>query len=170
MQNPPHRPDNDSGDLRPQIATAALCLDPAAEPPMLLVGVIGLQPREPDAVRTLATLSLIGLLMLCPLICGAEEIAHGARLHGATNGPSGDSPSHCPEEGDNCICQGAVQLDDIRSSDQDSGAVSLPPLFHISFLTPLHPIAHLTWNGSPTGLAGWGGSLAVQAFLQIFRC
>jgi len=53
--------------------------------------------------------------MLCPLICGAEEIAHGARLHGATDGPSGDSPSHCPEEGDNCICQGAVQLDDART-------------------------------------------------------
>jgi hypothetical protein len=36
--------------------------------------------------------------------------------------------------------------------------------------TPHHPIAHLTWGGSPTGLAGWGDTITVRSLLQNFRC
>jgi hypothetical protein len=121
-------------------------------------------------VRTLAAFSLIGLLTLCPLICGAEEIAGGAHRHRPAGGPAGNAPSHCPEEGDNCICQGAIPLDEVRTPAQDSGAIGLRPLLGPCAQIPRHPIAHLTWSGSPTGLAGWGDAVAVRSFLQNFRC
>jgi hypothetical protein len=31
------------------------------------------------------------------------------------------------------------------------------------------PTRHLTPDGSPTGLASWGGSLTIRAYLQNFR-
>ena len=35
---------------------------------------------------------------------------------------------------------------------------------------PLHPVAHLTRDGSPTGLAARGPSVTIRAWLQNFRC
>ena len=115
---------------------------------------------------------LAGLLMLCPILCGAKEFGHGAHRHGASDGATNDpsAPDHCPEDGDNCICQGAVQLDEVRTPDQNFDALGVPTLLDLSFPTPQHPIAHLTWGGSPTGLAGWGDATAVRSFLQNFRC
>ena len=55
---------------------------------------------------------MIGLLTLCPILCGAKEFGHGAHSHGTADGASpGSAPDQCPEDGDNCICQGAVQVD-----------------------------------------------------------
>ena len=36
--------------------------------------------------------------------------------------------------------------------------------------SPAHSLAHLTSDGSPTGLASWGDSVTVRALLQNFRC
>jgi hypothetical protein len=118
-------------------------------------------------VRTFVALFLIGLLSFCPVLCGAAETDHGAHGHGASDGPS--APSHCPEDSDNCICQGAViQSGDHHVSGHD--AFGLPLHFIAIGHTPSHPIAHLTWDGFPTGLAGWGDALTVRALLQNFRC
>ena len=121
-------------------------------------------------MRAIAALLLTGLLVLCPILCGAEEFGHGAHRHGSWEGASQDAsaPGHCPEEGDNCICQGAVVSVDIRVPDAD--VLGLPLLSGIPVLALHHPIGHLTWDGSPTGLAAWGDSRAVRAFLQNFRC
>jgi hypothetical protein len=118
-------------------------------------------------VRALSSLTLIGLLMLCPLICGVEELGHQAHRHGSSESTA---PSHCPEQGDNCICEGAVQPDNLRAHGSVPEVDGLPLLLDLAIDPPLHPLAHLTSDGSPTGLAGWGNSHAVRAFLQNYRC
>lgn len=116
-------------------------------------------------MQKLAVTLLAFLLILCPAVCGAVEIGHGE--HGGTAAGETSTPNHCPEDGDDCICQGAVQADDVRVPDFD--AVGFPFLFAMQVHTPLHPGANLTWSGSPTGLAGWGDVQTVRAFLQNFR-
>lgn len=113
---------------------------------------------------------LTGLILACPFLCGADEIGHSAR-HGHAAGESGkgSAPDPCPESSDNCVCRGAVQASDVRATDPDVDMAAplflpAPPLF----AGLLHH--HLTWEGSPTGLAGWGDSLTIRAFLQNFRC
>jgi hypothetical protein len=118
-------------------------------------------------VRSFSILALIGFLALCPLICGAGEIGHPSHQLGSSDSPS---PSHCPEEGDNCICQGAVQGDHFRVPDLGSEAIGPFLFLDRSNDLLLHPLAHLTSDGSPTGLAGWGDAHAVRAFLQNYRC
>jgi hypothetical protein len=121
-------------------------------------------------VRAIAALLLTGLLVVCPLLCGAAEFGLGAHRHGAPESPSHDpsTPVQCPEEGDNCICHGAVVTVDVRLSD--AGSFVLRSLLGALVHTPHHPIAHLTWDGSPTGLAARGGALAARSVLQSFRC
>jgi hypothetical protein len=124
---------------------------------------------EVKAVRAFFSLLLIALLALCPILCGAREFGHGAHRHGSSSGTSPDpAPGQCPEDGDNCICQGAVQVDHVRIDGSD---FLTSPLLLASFAhTPLHPVAHLTWDGSPTGLASWGDAGTVRSLLQNFRC
>lgn len=124
-------------------------------------------------MRSLMIVNLIAVLSLCPVFCGSEEGGHGTHWHGTAGSASSDAPSapgHCPEDGESCICQGAIQSAAIRVSD----STDLSPVSFVIFdtATAAHPPAHLhlTWDGMPTGLAGWGTSLAVRAFLQNFRC
>jgi hypothetical protein len=121
------------------------------------------------AVRAILSGLLIGFLTLCPILCGAKEFAHGAHPHGTSDAASPDSaPDQCPEDGDNCICQGAVQVDSLRG--QDSDVFDLPLLFLAFDPTPPHYASHLTTQGSPTGPSGWGDANTVRSFLQNFRC
>jgi hypothetical protein len=122
------------------------------------------------SVRDFLVTLLTGLLLACPLVCGADEIGHGAQ-HDAASGSGDDrdhAPDQCPEGGDNCVCRGAVQVNGLRSIALDAiapgppGSLSPEP----RFAPPTH---HLTLDGSPTGLASWGESLTVRAYLQNFR-
>lgn len=120
-------------------------------------------------MRGLVAVLLVGLVIVCPLLCGASEAACGAHEHNASQDCPEEParPAHCPQDQNNCICNGAVRADEARAFDLDViGFIDLPALVH----TPPHPISHLTWEGSPTGLAGWGDLLTVRALLQIFRC
>ena len=158
------------GLIRRPVRVSPTNLDLGGDVPMVYDGTWPILNSETLAVRNFAALFLVGLIALCPVICGAAEDDHGPRHHGPVDGSHGGSPSptHCPEDSGNCICQGAVQSGDVHVPDVD--AVILPHLFHHREYAPPHPLAHLTRDGSPTGLAGWGGSLAVRAFLQNFRC
>lgn len=123
--------------------------------------------RGLHVVSRVVALLLVGLLTLCPAVCGAEESGQGAHAHAdAKGGPA--SPAHCPEDGGNCICQGAVQPDAVRidhsSIDRAVSSVVL------STSTLLHPITHPSLDRVPTGLAGLGDRHAVRAFLQSVRC
>ncbi len=104
------------------------------------------------------------------MLCGADELGHGVK-HAAASGDAGGGhiPDQCPEGGDNCVCRGAVQANGARANAPD--AIVAGPLFSLApprHLTP--PVAHhLTADGSPTGLASWGESLTIRAYLQNFR-
>jgi hypothetical protein len=126
-----------------------------------------------ELVRCLASLVLIGSIWTCPFFCGAAEAGHTARHLTAAAGPRGHSaPDDCPRQGDNCICQGAVQSADIRlpGPDVTSSPLALYGQTGILDHAPSHPLTHLTCEGTPTGLAGWGDTIAVRALLQDFRC
>ena len=122
-----------------------------------------------STVRTLASLFLTGLILACPFLCGAAEAFETAHEHSGSESPS---PAHCPDDSDSCICRGAVQAHDVRVPDFDG--IGLPlgmfGLVGIVAHSSAHPLAHMTSDGHPTGLAAWGSSLAVRAFLQNFRC
>jgi hypothetical protein len=118
------------------------------------------------AVRACITTWLIGLLILCPQLCGGDGSDQAARHHDA--GHSRNTPAHCPGDAENCICQGAVQVDQVRVPD--SGILATAELF--ADLAP--PAGNLAdpglEDGAWTGLARWGSPLEVRAFLQNFRC
>lgn len=122
-------------------------------------------------VRTLAVLFLAGLIFACPLLCGAVEDCQVAERAHSDGSPS-HAPAHCPEDGDDCVCRGAVQATDVRVPHGDVNGLPalLQGLVGILAHSPAHSLAHLTSDGTPTGLAGWGTSLTVRAVLQNFRC
>jgi hypothetical protein len=119
---------------------------------------------------------LTSLILACPLLCGADEVGHIVQHgHAAENpGNHDDGSIPCPDTNDNCVCQGAVQsnANDLRAGMPDldesvpTPLLSLDPL--LAWFTSLHH--HLSRDGSPTGLASWGDSQAICAFLQNFRC
>lgn len=121
------------------------------------------------SVRTLLAVMLIGLLSFCPVLCGAAETGHDAHGHGASDEPA--SPTHCPDDGDNCICQGALvsgSSNSVHLSPLDTLGVPLDSvtLGQVWF----RPLAPLTRDGSLTGWPHWGDALKARALLQIFRC
>ena len=126
-----------------------------------------------DTVRTCVTLLLAGFLLACPFLCGAAEAGHATHSGHPVSGPSDSpAPGHCPQDSDDCICRGAVQSADVRVPAIDAVSFPLPLHGLVGILdhAPSHSLAHLTSDGSATGLAAWGDALAVRAFLQNFRC
>lgn len=118
-------------------------------------------------MRSFLVTLLTGLLLACPFLCGADEIGHGAQ-HEAGDAGQSHSPDRCPEGGDSCVCRGALQSNDVRAASPDSIAVGPLYVFLPQSCAP-PPAHHLTLDGSPTGLAGWGDALTVRAYLQNFR-
>jgi hypothetical protein len=110
---------------------------------------------------------LAGLIALCPVLCGVVDVAIESHSHAMAHGPT--VPDECPEPSDNCICHGAVvQPSDGKVLSCDGGVLGTSlDLFRHS---PSSHISHLTWDGSPGGLAALGDSLTVRSFLQNFRC
>lgn len=121
--------------------------------------------RERVAVERSLILLLVGLILLCPFVCCAEVLGVDACAHEATGHSS--APDQCPDGGDNCLCQGAVNAGSIRIANPDLLGVS----HLIATPSPTLPHLHapLTWGGSPTWLAGLRGGLTGRALLQNFR-
>jgi len=124
-------------------------------------------------MRIVLTLLLTGLILACPFLCGAGEACHDTCCeHEAAGSSNGTVPVHCPEDSDDCICRGAVQAADVRVPGIDAIGLPLALLALVGILdhAPSHSLAHLTSNGTPTGLAGWGDASTVRAVLQNYRC
>ena len=123
-------------------------------------------------MQTVLATFLTGLILACPFICGVAEAVEGSHQHHAAGQSGTPAPAHCPEDSDNCICRGAVQSGDVKVPDSDAIGLLLPFGGQVGLLAhaPAHSFAHLTRDGTPTGLAAWGNSTAVRALLQNFRC
>ncbi len=119
-------------------------------------------------MRTVLVLCLIHALSFCPAFCGTDEADHVTHPHQQQSGDSPATPVHCPEDGDGCICNGAIQTADVRLPDMDSIGLFLP--VNLSDVSASHPPLSLTWNRATVGLTGWGDSNSVRSFLQNFRC
>jgi hypothetical protein len=115
---------------------------------------------------------LIGIILACPLLCGLAEAGHDAHQEHASSQPDGPAPGHCAEESDDCICRGAVQSVDARVPDSYFAIESfwLEGFGDLLARPMAQSPAHLTCEGSPTGLASWGDSSTVRALLQNYRC
>ena len=126
-------------------------------------------------MRKLASLVLIGLLLLCPVICGAAEIGHGPGGHGtsADSREHAGEPESCPEDGDNCICQGAVRSVEVRVADHSADASDLPFLPHhfvIDLAIPRLTVASLAEERGVAASTGWHDARVLRAWLQCFLC
>ncbi|WP_406696257.1 hypothetical protein V5E97_35245 [Singulisphaera sp. Ch08] len=121
-------------------------------------------------MRSILATFLAILITLCPLLCGAAEFGQGAHRHDVAENSSHDSsaPDQCPEEGDNCICQGAVQGGHVRFFGAETFNHSI--LVGLLFPLSLNTLSHQARERSSTGLADWGNALAVRSFLQNYRC
>ncbi len=124
-------------------------------------------------MRLPVVLILVGLVLLCPAICGAADAARGTHRHQAAPSCPGEDPStpaHCPAEGATCLCDGAVRTAEVRSNDLDPvGPLCFGVLLADCYLfVPARLSAHLTHGGRPLDL-GVAAS-AVCALLQNFRC
>jgi hypothetical protein len=118
-------------------------------------------------MRLALVLSLVGLVLICPSICGAaDEGEHGH--HQQTADPHDSSPVHCPDEGASCVCAGAVRPADLRSDHFDVVGLLAPALLDLSFdrhlstgtpALPSHLATVQTFVGSP----------AARAWLQNYR-
>lgn len=126
-------------------------------------------------MRLIVCAILTGTILSCPLFCGAGEVGCATHQATAAGEPSHDSsPGDCPEASDNCICDGAIVSVDVRAPGLDVhlAGFPLPALESPGLLdhSPSHWLRHLTSDGHPAGLAGWGDASMVRAWLQDFRC
>ena len=123
-------------------------------------------------VRSVVALILMGTILVCPFICGLDECACATNRHHVDGPNDGPSPGHCPEDGDDCICRGAIPSSDVKIPHADDSGLrlSLYDLTGILAHTTPHSLAHLTNDGHPAGLASCGGAVVVRALLQNFRC
>lgn len=125
-----------------------------------------------ESVRKILSTLLTCLILACPFVCGAAEAVEGSHQRHAAGQTGTPAPVHCPEDTDNCVCGGAVQVGDVKVPGIDPVGLPLPfdGRFGLLAHAPGHASPHLTRDGTPTGLAAWGNSTAVRALLQNFRC
>lgn len=138
-------------------------------------------------MRLIAILALIPLLVLCPILCGAADSVHAMHLLGTWLDPTAEPPPPdrdldsdcCPDDGDSrpqddddCLCKGAIQVDGSRTSDGDrlDFAPALDGLPLADHPATSRLLAHLTRFGFPIGWASQAGACRRHAALQNFRC
>lgn len=125
-------------------------------------------------MRQLVSTLLVGLILFCPLLCRAAEDGCNHEPSETTSTPHDGShvPPSCPDDGVSCICAGATQTGELRVGDLAPPDL-LPALdaWFFAFSSPPHvpPSIQLALEETPAGLAIYGDSLAVRAFLQNFR-
>lgn len=126
-------------------------------------------------VRSFVSSILIGLILVCPLLCQAAQVDDACADGGqTTNSPfeEPEGPVPCPEDGVSCICAGAVHSVDLRS-----GVLApelLPNLDDWSLFSVVLPIPlahlHLPGDGAQPDWAPWGAPQRVHALTQHYRC
>jgi hypothetical protein len=107
---------------------------------------------------------LTGILVFCPQFCGtdvSDQTAHHLDAAHSEHGPA-------PTDADDCICQGAVPIDQVRVPDAGSIRAKTP---FLSLVPPVVPMFDQRDGDRATGeTSRWGSALASRAILQNFRC
>lgn len=140
-------------------------VDPPGSFAILEAGDYCLPFRGPR-VSEMLNVILAAILVICPAVCGATEVGHDAHEHSTPEAP--ESPTHCPSGGEECICGGAVETGAVRVPALKTEA-PLPLTLSAPVLNTPPPAHHLTRDGTPTGLAGWGSTSTIRALLQVYR-
>lgn len=123
-------------------------------------------------MRACVALTLIGVLLVCPLVCGAGDV--DCSTHHESNAPtsSPDAPMHCPDEGGSCVCNGAIRSVEVKSLHCSLGEhepVSLDFLGSASH-SPTRSLSIHSRSHAPCGLSGPADAQRVRALLQNYRC
>jgi hypothetical protein len=124
-------------------------------------------------VRTVVTSILAVLLLACPYLCRADQLACCADHCEGSEAPAEDSqvPPLPARDAVSCICAGAIKDAGVRVPVHDVTGVDLP--LDVHFISDLSPLTSLLWHlarhGAPPGRAA-SGSLRVHLLLQVFRC
>jgi hypothetical protein len=115
-------------------------------------------------LRAILIAWLMGILIFCPQVCGtdvSDQAAHHLDAEHSEHGPA-------PSDADDCICQGAVPIDQVRVPDAGSIRTKSP---FLSLVPPIAPLRDQHDSDRPTGeMSRWGTALASRAILQNFRC
>lgn len=124
-------------------------------------------------MREFVATLLVGAILTCPFICGAGEVDHGERGHDPVAGTRSDPgfPVHCPDEGGNCLCEGAVKPVEIKADKQllDFKSPGFPCLADFA-VRPTAGWADGLARLSPLAKLRRGDATSVRALLQNFRC
>lgn len=115
-------------------------------------------------MRVILVAWLAGMLVLCPQFCGTDVSDQAANHLDATH------PDHgpCPTDADDCICQGAVPVDQIRVID--AVLIVQATLFASLIPPPLDVADRNNGDGSLLLMSRWGSPREVRAILQNYRC
>jgi hypothetical protein len=120
-------------------------------------------------VRSLFTLLLVALLIACPAMCRATEVAccpgHEA---GECSDESGQQ-APAPTDADSCICSGAaLKADDSHAKNVlPLLAALLPESFESSLRSHFEAISRRSLLADPDE---WPRPVRLHALLEVFRC
>jgi hypothetical protein len=118
---------------------------------------------------------MVCVLLTCPLLCRAEEMAC-CDDHAQTTRDRHDEsalPSKAPGDCGSCICNGAVKDTAVRGKGSTaSSLLPAPDLLPVPFLPPTLDLSALSRrNGrTPPDWPAWRTSQRTHALLRNFRC
>jgi hypothetical protein len=124
-------------------------------------------------LRTIASVYLTAFLVACPFVCGSSDKGFDLNCpdSGCHTPRDVDSPAHCPEEGGNCVCQGAIQRAQSYPSLERVPASFVVDLPHVTLYSALLEAGFGAYSSrTPFGLASSASSHRVCALLQRFDC
>lgn len=132
----------------------------------------GRSPFTVGRMRNALVLMMVGLVLACPLICGAEQAGASAHRHQAACDADDQAPCDsdcCGEDCRGCVCEGAVRPDGPRAlADDCDGSLAAPPA-----LIPVGPTLAGA-DADPPDLGPTGpparDARTARAILQVYRC
>src|SRR3954469_17537697 len=120
-------------------------------------------------VRAFFTCLLVALLLACPAMCRATEVAccPGHGVEECSDEPEQQAPAS-PTDADSCICSGTV----VKANDSHAEHVHLlfASLLPASYEASLNPdFGALARGPLPTNPDDWLGPVRLHALLEVFR-
>lgn len=120
-------------------------------------------------VRSFFTFLLVAILLACPAVCRATEVAccPGHEVEECSDELGQQAPAS--NDADSCICSGAA----LKADDSHAKLVLplLSALLPETFETSFSPLFGAKASGSlPSDPDDWLGHVRLYALLKVFRC